>query len=99
MQQRELQLQPCKHLLDARPALAVADAPDLDAALAADLKDATKALLAALGRPARDDDDLASAARARCKAAYLAALKGDPTDVEAHLSPLWTVAPQPTPDA
>ena len=33
------------------------------------------------------------------KAAYLAALKGDPTDVEAHLSPLWTVAPQPTPDA
>ena len=92
-------LEAVKHLLDARPALAVADAPDLDAALAADLKDATKALLAALGRPARDDDDLASAARARCKAAYLAALKGDPTGVEAHLSPLWTVAPQPTPDA
>ncbi|KAH8068330.1 hypothetical protein JL721_6908 [Aureococcus anophagefferens] len=73
--------------LGAEDALDDADAPDLAARVRGALPPAARDLVAAVSRGG--GDDLAAAARARCKAAYLALMKGDAAAARRELAPLW----------
>ena len=80
-------LRALRELLCAEDALDDADAPDLAARVRAALPPAARDLVAAVS--GGGDDDLAAAARGRCKAAYLALMKGDAAAARRELAPLW----------
>ena len=80
-------LRALRELLGAEDALDDADAPDLAARVRGALPSAARDLVAAVSRGG--GDDLAAAARARCKAAYLALMKGDAAAARRELAPLW----------